>query len=239
MSNENQEFIKIVDLLTQHKINFWISNGTLLGIIRDNQLIPWDHDIDISVFEYNSDRNYIRSIFISSGYIEEIIDSDFNSLHFKGVYRKLDINFYIVKDNIATTRWLVPDKNKYVRLKRFLASSWLNKNKDEFNDISINSIFNLIKIIWLNLLILKKIIPNFLLDRINTFMLEVKNNNSHYGGYSYNTNLLKTHNITYQGCEIPVPIQSIKVLELTYGRNWKIPKQDFIWYEEAKNIKIT
>ncbi|NLW33796.1 MAG: hypothetical protein GXY77_20295 [Fibrobacter sp.] len=30
-------------------VDYWMEGGTLLGIIRENRLLPWDHDIDFSV----------------------------------------------------------------------------------------------------------------------------------------------------------------------------------------------
>lgn len=38
-----------VAILEKNNIPYWLDAGTLLGIIRDNELIPWDYDIDISV----------------------------------------------------------------------------------------------------------------------------------------------------------------------------------------------
>jgi lipopolysaccharide cholinephosphotransferase len=40
---------EIVDTLDHHGITYALEGGTLLGIVRDNQLLPWDHDIDLSV----------------------------------------------------------------------------------------------------------------------------------------------------------------------------------------------
>ena len=31
------------------KINYWLDGGTLLGIVRENRLLPWDNDLDISI----------------------------------------------------------------------------------------------------------------------------------------------------------------------------------------------
>jgi lipopolysaccharide cholinephosphotransferase len=39
----------ITALLSQHKIPYHLEGGTLLGIVRDNDLLPWDNDVDISV----------------------------------------------------------------------------------------------------------------------------------------------------------------------------------------------
>jgi hypothetical protein len=39
----------ISDLLEQHKIKYWIAYGTLLGSIRQNDIIPYDYDFDLGI----------------------------------------------------------------------------------------------------------------------------------------------------------------------------------------------
>lgn len=39
----------IIDLFEKHNIKFWLDDGTLLGIIREGNFIPWDHDVDLGV----------------------------------------------------------------------------------------------------------------------------------------------------------------------------------------------
>jgi lipopolysaccharide cholinephosphotransferase len=41
---------QVDDIMRDLQINYWLTNGTALGLIRDNQLIPWDDDIDIDVY---------------------------------------------------------------------------------------------------------------------------------------------------------------------------------------------
>ena len=38
-----------LDIFDHHGIRYWLDDGSLLGIIRDGTLIPWDHDVDIGV----------------------------------------------------------------------------------------------------------------------------------------------------------------------------------------------
>ncbi len=52
----NEVLLYIVDILEEQNITYFIDHGTLLGIIRDGDLIPWDSDIDISVLEDDIDR---------------------------------------------------------------------------------------------------------------------------------------------------------------------------------------
>lgn len=40
-----------VDVLNKYNIKYCISHGTMLGLYRDSQFIPWDDDIDISLLD--------------------------------------------------------------------------------------------------------------------------------------------------------------------------------------------
>ena len=44
------EFLKICSILDKLKIKYFLQTGILLGAIRDNDLIPWDWDVELSVF---------------------------------------------------------------------------------------------------------------------------------------------------------------------------------------------
>ncbi len=39
----------ITKTLDNNKITYHLEGGTLLGIVRDGDLLPWDHDIDLSI----------------------------------------------------------------------------------------------------------------------------------------------------------------------------------------------
>lgn len=48
----------IVDIFEAHNIDYIIAHGTLLGLIRHNDFIPWDDDCDLFVFDWD----YARAI---------------------------------------------------------------------------------------------------------------------------------------------------------------------------------
>ena len=41
--------IKVIDIFNKINIKWWADGGTLLGLIRNNSIIPWDDDIDIGM----------------------------------------------------------------------------------------------------------------------------------------------------------------------------------------------
>lgn len=46
----------IVDILEKENIPYFVDHGTLLGIVRDGDLIPWDDDIDISIYQKDMEQ---------------------------------------------------------------------------------------------------------------------------------------------------------------------------------------
>ena len=58
----DQNFKILINTLSVNRINYWVCHGTLLGIIRDKKLIPWDHDIDIGMLENKISRKIIPII---------------------------------------------------------------------------------------------------------------------------------------------------------------------------------
>ena len=50
-----------VSVMNKAGIDFWIEGGTLLGALRDNKLIPWDHDLDFGM-KYESEAQMKRLI---------------------------------------------------------------------------------------------------------------------------------------------------------------------------------
>ena len=56
---EANTFKLVKDYFDMIKIDFWIEAGTALGIYRDGQILPWDHDIDIGIW-YDDLKDYIE-----------------------------------------------------------------------------------------------------------------------------------------------------------------------------------
>lgn len=55
LGNLFQNLLEVKNVFDKHKIIFWLSHGTVLGVRRDGNFIPWDDDADCSA--YFSQRN--------------------------------------------------------------------------------------------------------------------------------------------------------------------------------------
>ncbi|MFQ5486276.1 MAG: LicD family protein [Desulfobacterales bacterium] len=49
LSRMKSMLFDVLDIFKKHRIRYWIDDGTLLGIIREGDLIAWDHDVDVGI----------------------------------------------------------------------------------------------------------------------------------------------------------------------------------------------
>ena len=123
-------FLKTIKILNKHEIKYWVCQGTLLGIVRDKRLIPWDHDIDIAMWAGSISKKKIIEIMLSNDFnLKEkyLIEDDLLTFTKSGG-REVDINFYkIIEDKInnkkiAFVNWYIP-KNFFCKLIEALSMS--------------------------------------------------------------------------------------------------------------------
>lgn len=86
-------------ILDENEIPYTLEGGTLLGIIRENRLLPWDNDMDLTISDEHLDKlTKIRWKFWLAGYRTRIRKSKKEMPHFpKGSVRLVKIQ----------TRWLI------------------------------------------------------------------------------------------------------------------------------------
>jgi len=90
--------------------DYWICNGTLLGLIRDDALIPWDTDIDIGIF----DTTHVESLTtrlqdIGMVVVDEGPGSDYIVFGYGGI--RLDFNIFHSHQGEYRTLWRVSRNN--------------------------------------------------------------------------------------------------------------------------------
>lgn len=53
---QRRQLLDTIDLLDEHDIIYHLEGGTLLGVVRDGDLLPWDKDTDLSIMSQDADR---------------------------------------------------------------------------------------------------------------------------------------------------------------------------------------
>lgn len=57
------------NFLNKHNITYWIIGGTTLGAVRHNDIVPWDDDADIGIFEDDMKKLlYLKEELADDGY---------------------------------------------------------------------------------------------------------------------------------------------------------------------------
>jgi len=222
-NNTDSNFLEVISILQTNKINYWLGHGTLLGIIRDNNLIEWDHDIDIAVWATEVSQEKILKIMkkenyiLREGYGVKTPDLSFNK---KGG-RIVDFNFYEISktekdEEIAQILWPVP-KNYLMKLIHALseAGDYNGKFKLIINSLSLFKFFF-------------KYLKNFCIKKGLFYKMQ---------GYSEPVRFIeKIKKMHFNGLTINVPSQPEEYLKHLYGNDWRVPKKKFVWYKDGASV---
>ncbi len=95
--------LKTIDILNEKKYKYWLEAGTLLGILRDGDLIPWDYDADLGIPADSADdimklrKNFLPNYLIKRRRIESPwIPGDMRVIKVKTPWEKIkQINFHV------------------------------------------------------------------------------------------------------------------------------------------------
>ena len=235
MRTDDEVFSDICTFLNNNDINYWICHGTLLGIIRENRLLPWDNDLDFAVWDHENDKGKIISLFESNGYRQEFIFGDNDCLHFMGASKQVDVSFYKVHEGLASIKWAIPPQNMLYKLFIMVASKVGQKNENGYNKNILSKQF-IKNFLVLIIEIFSSLLRIFLSKKLKKILIRLATNKMRHIGYSYPISMLKIIKMDYNGMIIPIPIDSEACLCETYGADWQIPKKEYVWYKEAKNL---
>ena len=227
---------EVREILNDLGIEFWLDGATLLGAVRDGEIVPWDHDIDFTIWKESiagdKGKTLIRRL-REEGFKVGIYDININVRKFHVLDTRksdrervwLDINLFDYDDTYAilphfypcnitgrimsySTPILVAPQHCYVRA------------EEPFFKRSIRRI--LITVARATPIFLRK-----LYVRIGTIILEKigSRNEPHRIPIHYFTNL-KT--IRFYDMDFKVPAETEEYLAFRYGKNWRTPIQDWV-----------
>ena len=212
-------FYNTIQELNKNKVFYWVCHGSLLGLARDGDLIPWDHDIDIAVWEGEYTHEYIINIFKLMGF-QLNKDHPDGSLKFeRNGARSVDVNFYKdceSSEKLACCLHRIP-KSKIGSLLDKLAHDRNYKGRYDL-------IYRFSKLFKFILVPLYK-----RLDKAGVIYIEK--------GYTTPKDLLVNFiNVDYFGvnCKVPEKFKSINAY--IYGDEWLVPKEKYNWMTDSSSV---
>ena len=216
-SNSKEEidinFLDVIKILQKNKIEYWICHGTLLGIIRDKKLIPWDHDIDIAVWHGSVSRDKIKKLMLLNGFVLKQKYLEDASIAFtRAGGKQVDINFYkttTLKNDkkIAYASYYIP-KNFFCKMIDALSNAKKYRGRFQYL-INTFSIFE------------------SLFEKLKIFLIRKK----FFYGHACITHPLNVvdefKNFNFYNNMIIVPKKIEEYLVYMYGKNWRNPKKKY------------
>jgi len=222
---------RVIELLDTHKIHYWVTDGTLLGIIRENRLLPWDSDIDVGVWRSEVSTVDIIKMFEKNGfeYIETL--PDMHCLHFLINNIQVDIGLYSKNDKEVSIKWATHSSKIFDMLVVKIIAVIFDSQKRtvRFRNEKRFSILLSKHLIG--------IFGYFLTKNIKEKIYNYARNRYVYLGSTYPVELLKFKTIEFKDIEVVVPINSDEYLRLNYGELWRTPNQDYVWEKDTFNLK--
>lgn len=240
--NELDEILfDVTDASKKLNIKLWLEAGTLLGLERNRDFIPWEKDIDFGSWNYdftNKKYNLFKKKLQNKKYI---VTKKFNQSNNLITVKKEkfsctgDIAIYKKKKNIAYFKLApIPITTKGKFLKRLHD---IINTKKIFTKLKFHK-FGIIKIIYVIIHYLFKFFTS--LNFKNYFIRYLKkkiNLNSKDISWKVPLNfLMKTKRKRFRGLDVYVPYKSIEYLKFRYGKNWRKPRSDWNQFEEDRTM---
>lgn len=122
MGRARRVLLTIARLLDKNKIVYHLEGGTLLGIVRDKDLLPWDHDVDISI-PASAVPNFLKLRFalLCRGYKLSVRRSTIEA----GPIKRGDYSIFKIKPLAGyLLHWLIPSHHdKFIVLDVFVKTN--------------------------------------------------------------------------------------------------------------------
>jgi len=220
---ELEILIAIKKCFDDNNINYWISDGTLIGAVRNKGFIPWDDDIDISMLE----EDYFSNIKILSQAMNDnnMILYEYYDYNGRGVFKGIKVfskktqdcfvDIFLYKSMPEYSDKISTEYDKIVEEFKNNSLKW-NSRTSIFLNNKYSELFNKINNIW----------P--IKDNFNAIFWSPYNYNNGAGldikKCKYEKNwVFPLKEITFEGHIFKCPNNPIKVLERLFGDIYELP----------------
>lgn len=225
--------VDVCSVLEQHGIDYWLDCGSLLGIIREGRLLPWDDDADISCLQSSMSPTKYRSI---SGQLDglgyEVYYSTiigYISVRMNGV--DVDVFIHGLEDEFAIR------PHEYTRVFRSRAARlfyWISRllgtsRTGKINGVHFRSLKAVFKIVIVSLI---SLIPKHIRKALIVHCVKTS---CRFGGVFQKSAIPIKYfrsfkRVKFYESEISVPTEAESYLQLLYGEGWRTPKPEWKYY---------
>lgn len=226
---ENLGILK--NLLDANGIEFWLDWGTLLGAIREGNIIPWDNDLDIGIFKKDLEKllSIMPRIKKSGFHLKEPIL--LNPASAFGIWRNnygLDFEIYddIDDKHFTEFHYKITDRNATAHLVWFLFRIFGCGNHAEMPQNKIKYIFAAmlkypILIIPASARIkIAAMLEKILFKKNWIIFVKVSVPKKYFSQFK---------KINIFGMNLNIPAESEEYLEHKYGKTWRTPNPKWNW----------
>jgi phosphorylcholine metabolism protein LicD len=214
-------FKDVITGLNELRVNYWVCNGTLLGIVREGDLIPWDHDIDIACWANKVVPQEIINKLSSIGFQLVNDGGGYDFLEFERPGgRKVDFNFFRPSLNgLAFSEWCIP-RNKLSSV--VIAFGHPAEYRGRYQKLISQMIF-------------LSAIPRLIQKLLAKLGYLYKS-----AGYTIPMTFLEEfESIDCMGLSVRVPARRHEVLEFIYGNGWRVPAKNYNWILHSDATRIS
>ena len=214
MSNEALFILagEVFNMAKKNDLCVWLDHGTLLGLVRDGDILPWDTDFDISVFE--KDFECLKAIIV-----KEFLHRSELKLRVSKRYIKIFTKYSPIKIDISKYRVAGSGHQKII------VSNHPWRTARKIRGAIHFLISQIIKIRYKFVFSLSVMLANFgdLFGSAHTSEVPKKYLNS-FGDYDFN------------GRQFVIPNNSCDYLSYRYGSDWRIPNKEWLYFRDDKSL---
>ena len=235
-------FKDVKEIFDSNGINCWLIYGALLGMVREGKLLEWDRDIDIAVWDeslldiesalYEFHNKRIKVHFTESGHVTFNRDGEHISAMVFSKIEKLAVRstftnvrkFKKTSDGIKHLKGI--DKTtqmlKYIRW--VLTNPRYVGDPPKFISANVQNILLDLSFAMPHLrVVIKKIVEVVLSSGCEYFTEKIP--------AKYFTDLTS---IDFYDFEVKAPTDKEGYLNCKYGETWRVPKRDYVYYQDSK-----
>ncbi len=218
-------------VLQKSGVQHFLCHGTLLGLIREGNFIPWDDETDFALFNLNhEERNRVETLLVKSGFHLE--SQSGQNVHFsRPGGRPVDLNYYRFDEALtssgrtagaAVIEWEVPSGRPslvYLWSKLEAAIHRLETVQKPTHQIS-RAVLGVMK---LSPSVSRRII-------LGVRAVISRGVSSRKVRYEIPRELVVAKAHALPGGLVMIPHNAEAVLECLYGKEWRTPQKSLFWW---------